>query len=77
MKLLFAIALAALAVPQLGVAEERFAPLRPDQLSPEHRRAMPNSATRPIAPISAARCSLPGCRRCPTSCAGNPRCRRG
>jgi 4-carboxymuconolactone decarboxylase len=34
MKLLFAIALAALAVPRLGAAEERFAPLRPDQLSP-------------------------------------------
>jgi 4-carboxymuconolactone decarboxylase len=37
MKLLFAIALAAITVPQLGVAEERFAPLRPDQLSPEQK----------------------------------------
>jgi 4-carboxymuconolactone decarboxylase len=37
MKLLFAIALAAIALPQLGAAEERFAPLRPDQLSPEQK----------------------------------------
>src|ERR1700749_1994038 len=37
MKLLVAIALAVLAVPQLGAAEDGFAPLRPDQLSPEQK----------------------------------------
>jgi 4-carboxymuconolactone decarboxylase len=46
MKLLFAIALAALAVPRLGAAEERFAPLRPDQLSPE-QKAWADSIAKP------------------------------